>query len=376
MENSSVFSAPGRTEIGGNHTDHQHGRVLAAAVDLDVRATVTPNADGLIRVRSEGYEPFEVDLKQLEPVPAEKNSSRALVRGVAAGIAARGHKITGFDAEIISTVLPGSGLSSSAALEVLIATIINELDHCGLSAVEIAQIGQYAENVYFGKPSGLMDQTASAVGNLLAIDFADPAEPVVRPLNVDFGAFHHSLCIIDSGADHAGLTDEYAAITAELKKLCGFFGKEYLRDVDEGEFYAAVPALRERVGDRAVLRAMHVFEENRRVTAQVEALETGDFDRFLELIKASGRSSWTYLQNVVPAGSTVRQELALALALCEKALHGRGACRVHGGGFAGTIQAFVPEDMLREFQTEMEGYLGAGSCRVLHIRPEGGIRER
>lgn len=369
------FSAPGRTEIGGNHTDHQHGKVLAAAVNLAAKAAVAPNGDGMIRIQSEGYAYFEIDLSDLTPVSGERNTTMALVRGVAAGFAAQGHRVTGFDAYVSSSVLPGSGLSSSAAFEVLIGTVINELDACGLSPVEIARIGQYAENVYFGKPSGLMDQTASAVGNLLTIDFADPAAPAVRPLDVDFRAFGHSLCILDSGADHADLTAEYAAITAELKTICRYFGREVLREVEEERFYAELPALRRAAGDRAVLRAMHIFEENRRVDAEVAALEQGDFPAFLALVRASGRSSWLYLQNVVPTGSTVHQALAFTLALCERVLGGRGACRVHGGGFGGTVQAFVPTELLDEFKAETERVLGTGSCHVLTIRREGGIRE-
>lgn len=369
------FSAPGRTEIGGNHTDHQHGRVLAAAINLDTRAATASNGSNLIRIQSEGYAYFEVNLSNLEPEASEQGTAKALVRGVAARISQLGHNVTGFDACIVSDVLPGSGLSSSAAFEVLIGTIINERDRCGLTPVEIARIGQYAENVYFGKPCGLMDQTASSVGNLLTIDFSDPTAPDVKPLNVDFSVFGHSLCIIDSGADHSDLTGEYSSITDELKSVSRFFGKEYLREVNEEQFYASIPELRKTAGDRAVLRAMHVFEENRRVTAQVSALERGDFPAFLELVKASGRSSWLYLQNVVPTGSTVCQELALSLAVCEKLLGGRGACRVHGGGFAGTVQAFVPNDMLDEFKCRIESFLGEGSCHVMNIRREGGIKE-
>ena len=372
---TSIFSAPGRTEIGGNHTDHQHGKVLAAAVNLDTKAAVSPNKDGIIRVKSEGYDYFEIDLSHLEPVAAEKGTTGALVRGVAARISQLGHTVTGFDAYIVSTVLPGSGLSSSAAFEVLIGTIINVLDNCGLTPVEIAQIGQYAENVFFGKPSGLMDQTASSVGNMITIDFADNASPVVKPINADFSAFGHSLCIIDSGADHANLTDEYAAIPGELKKLCACYGKEYLRQIPEDEFYKGLVRARKTVGDRAILRAMHIYEENKRVDGEVKALESGDFDSFLSLVTESGRSSWLLLQNVTPAGQTEHQELAFSLAICEKLLGGRGACRVHGGGFAGTIQAFVPNDMLAQFKADIESYLGAGRCHVLNIRPQGGIKE-
>ena len=369
------FSAPGRTEIGGNHTDHQHGKILAAAINLDTKAAVCKNQNNVIRIKSEGYDYFEVDLKHLELSTEEYGTTAALAKGVAAGIAQLGHCITGFDAYIASTVLPGSGLSSSAAFEVLIGTIINEIDHCGLTPIEIAKVGQYAENVYFGKPSGLMDQLASSVGNLLAVDFADVTMPVVKPLDVDFNTFDHSLCIIDSGADHANLTDEYAAITEELKSVCGFFEKKFLRDVDEGAFYANMTSVRKKAGDRAVIRAMHIFDENKRVSAQVEALEKGKFNSFLDLVNDSGRSSWTYLQNVVPTGCTTHQDLAIALALCKKFLDGQGACRVHGGGFAGTIQAFVPNDMLNSFKTKINCYLGDNSCHVLNIRREGGIRE-
>ena len=369
------FSAPGRTEIGGNHTDHQHGKVLAAAVDLDTRAVVSRNEDSMIRIQSKGYEYFEIALAALVPLEEEKGTSAALVRGVAARIRQLGHTITGFDAYIESDVLPGSGLSSSAAFEVLIGTVINHLDHCGLSAVEIAQIGQYAENVFFGKPSGLMDQTASSVGNIITIDFEDTNHPVVRSIEVDFSDFGHSLCIIDSGADHANLTDEYASIPGELKKLCACYGKNYVREIPEERFYSGLVEARKIAGDRAVLRAIHIYEDNKRVEQEVKALEEKDFGTFLKLVNASGKSSWMLLQNVTPTGYTDHQELAFSLALCEKILGGRGACRVHGGGFAGTIQAFVPNDMLSRFKNEMETYLGVGRCHVLNIRPQGGVRE-
>ena len=369
------FSAPGRTEIGGNHTDHQHGKVLAAAIDLDTRAAVSPNRDGIIRIMSEGFDYFEIGLDRPEPVEAEKGTAAALVRGAAAGFRQRGHRVSGFDAYVESSVLPGSGLSSSAAFEVLIGTVINELDACGLHPVEIARIGQYAENVFFGKPCGLMDQTASAMGNLITIDFADTTAPVVTSLNVDFSAFGHSLCIIDSGAGHADLTEEYAAIPAELKALCACYGKEYLRELPEQEFFRGIARVRAIVGDRAVLRAMHIYQENRRVDAEIRALESGNFDVFLALVRESGKSSWTLLQNITPAGRTAHQELAFSLAICETLLRGRGACRVHGGGFAGTIQAFVPNDMLSQFSAEIETYLGAGSCHVLSIRRDGAVRE-
>ena len=377
MDKSYVFSSPGRTEISGNHTDHQHGCVLAGAVDLETTAEVTLNGTDLIRVFSDGFPPVEVKLSDLYPRREEYNTTAALVRGVAAAFDQRGAKLQGIDTVVHSTVLPGSGLSSSAAFEVLFGTIFNELFFGGkLSAVEIAQIGQYAENVYFGKPSGLMDQTACAVGGTIAIDFMAPEDPVIRPVCADFSGFGHSLCIIESGADHAGLTDEYAAIPAELSRLCGYFGKKYLREVPEEEFYLGISGARKFAGDRAVLRAMHIYDENRRVDAETAALESGRFDEFLRLVNGSGTSSWTLLQNITPAGSTRHQELAVALALCGRLLNGRGACRVHGGGFAGTIQAFVPNDMLEDFKTGIESSLGAGCCHILTIRREGGTRER
>ena len=352
-----IFSAPGRTELGGNHTDHQHGLVLAAAVTLDTKAAAAENNDGCIRVMSEGYAPVTVRLNELEMQPEERNTTAALVRGVAAGFVRRGYGVRGFDAYVVSDVLPGSGLSSSAAFEVLIGTVINALSGGALSPAEIARIGQYAENEYFGKPSGLMDQTASAVGGIVAIDFAECG---------------YALCIIDSGADHAELTEEYAAITNELKAVCRVFGKEHLREVDEHEFYARIAEVRRAAGDRAALRAAHVFNENKRCAEETAALGNGDFERFLQLVTESGRSSWMYLQNVIPTGSTARQELAFALLLCERLLGGRGAFRVHGGGFAGTVQAFVPVDMLAGFRAGIDAVLGAGSCHVLSIRHEGG----
>lgn len=364
-----LFSAPGRTEIGGNHTDHQLGRVLAGAVSLETVAAVAENGENIVRVQSEGYPRCEIALDDLSIRPAEFGTTAALIRGVAAGTGLR----KGFDAVVTSTVLPGSGLSSSAAFEVLLGVIANHLSGAGLTSVEIAQLGQRVENEYFGKPCGLMDQMASAVGGVITIDFADPAQPVVEHLNFDLAAQGHALCIIDSGADHADLTDEYAAIPREMKAVAAVFGKDVLREVREADFLSQLPAVRKAAGDRATMRALHFFAENRRVTEQVDALRAGDFDKFLRLVSESGRSSWLYLQNVVPTGATGHQELALSLALAQKLLNGRGACRVHGGGFAGTIQAFVPLDMLDAFKQGMEAVLGAGSCHVLSIRPEGGI---
>ena len=368
------FSAPGRTEIGGNHTDHQRGRVLAAAVNLDTVAAVRVNGTDTIRILSKGYPMSEVNVSELTPVDSEINSTPALIRGVAARFAQLGCKVEGFDAYCESTVLPGSGLSSSAAYEVLIGTIVNHLFFEGkVSQPEVAMIGQYAENVFFGKPCGLMDQMASAVGNLITIDFFDKENPVIKPVQVDFSAYGHALCIIDSGADHADLTDEYAAVPGEIKAVAAHFGKEVLTQIDEADFYAAIPALRKSCGDRAVMRAIHFYQENARVPQQVAALENGDFEGFLNLIKKSGYSSWMYLQNVIPAGYKQHQDVAVALGLCEHYLNGRGAYRVHGGGFAGTVQAFVPYDILDQFVAGIDGALGKGACHVLSIRPQGGV---
>ncbi len=368
------FSAPGRTEIGGNHTDHQRGQVLAAAVNLDARAAVRENGTAIIRIQSQGYPQNEVELTCLEPQPEEVNGTQSLIRGVAARFVQLGCPVRGFDAYIESTVLPGSGLSSSAAYEVLIGTILNGLFFENkVSQPEVARIGQYAENVFFGKPCGLMDQMASAVGNLVHIDFYDKENPVIRPVAVDFASFGHALCILDTRASHADLTEEYAAIPGEIQAVCAQFGKEVLTQIPEADFFAQIPALRKACGDRAVLRCIHFYQENARVPRQVEALEAGDFDAFLALIKESGYSSYMYLQNVIPAGYTQHQDVALALALCEKLLAGRGAYRVHGGGFAGTVQAFVPMDMLESFRSGMDAVLGEGACHVLNIRPQGGV---
>ncbi len=367
------FSAPGRTEIGGNHTDHQRGCVLAGAVDLDTVAAVKLNGLDCIRIQSQGYPLCTVSLEDLTPHAEEINTTAALVRGVAAKFVELGAKVQGFDAYVQSTVLSGSGLSSSAAFEVLLGTICNSLFlENKLPMPEIAKIGQYAENVYFGKPCGLMDQMASAVGNLVSIDFADPENPSITPVDFDFSKSGYALCIIDSKASHADLTDEYAAVPQDMKAIAGHFGQTALRAVPEETFYQAIPTLRQLFGDRAVLRAIHFYGDNSRVAAQVKALQRGDFDSFLGLVKESGRSSWMYLQNVVPAGYIARQDMAIALAMCHKLLADRGAYRVHGGGFAGTVQAFVPMDMLDAFRTGVDAVLGNGACHVLTIRPVGG----
>ncbi len=368
------FSAPGRTEVSGNHTDHQRGQVLAGAVNLDTVAAVRANHTNMIRIQSQGYPMCTVCLDELEPITAEINTTPALVRGVAARFVQLGCHVAGFDAYCESTVLPGSGLSSSAAYEVLIGTIINHLFFDGrVSPPEIAQIGQYAENVFFGKPCGLMDQTASAVGGLVTIDFADKDQPKIRPVHFDFSSTGHALCIIDSRADHADLTDEYAAVTLEMKAICDYFGKEVMTQIPEAEFYAAIPALRRLCGDRAVMRGIHEYNENRRVPQQVARLENGDFAGFLKLTKESGFSSWMYLQNVIPSGYVKHQAMAVALGLCEHYLQGKGAYRVHGGGFAGTVQAFVPFELLDSFRTGIDAALGEGACHVLSIRPQGGV---
>ena len=373
----ALFSAPGRTEIGGNHTDHQRGCVLAASVDLDILAAAAPTQSGVIRVLSQGYPMTEVDLRELTPRQDEVNTSAALIRGVAARMSEMGCDLrsSGLDVYMTSTVPKGSGLSSSAAYEVLIGTMLNELfwaGHC--TPVELAQIGQYAENVFFGKPCGLMDQTASSVGGVVAIDFADTAHPAVEKVDVDLHAYGYALCILDSGAGHEDLTGEYSAITEELRAVCRVFGKEVLREVPEEDFLAELPKVRAAAGDRAVNRAFHVYAENRRALAEKEALRQGDFDRFLTLVRESGRSSAMYLQNIIPTGSVTAQELMVTIALCERILEGRGAVRVHGGGFGGTAQAFVPLDMLVKFKAATEAALGPGCCHVVMIRPAGGIK--
>ena len=373
MQTIYRFSAPGRTEISGNHTDHQHGCVLAAAVNMQTTAEVTLRDDDCIRVASEGYAPVEIRLDDLSIHEDEKNTTAAIVRGVAAAFRQRGCELRGFDASVRSTVLPGSGLSSSAAFEVLIGVILNDCFMAEkVSPIAIAQIGQWAENVYFGKPCGLMDQMASSVGNIITIDFADPAHPAVEPVQVDFSKAGLALCILDSGADHADLTDEYAAIPSECRAVAAVCGGEVLRDVPFETFLAKLPECRKQCGDRAVLRAFHIYADNERVAKQVAALRADDFDTFLQLVTESGLSSWEYLQNVIPAGYKEHQEVAVTIAAAKHFLRGKGAVRVHGGGFAGTVQAFVPVEELAQFKEQMEAILGAGRCHVLSIRPEGG----
>lgn len=372
-----LYSAPGRTEIGGNHTDHNNGVVLAGSVNLDMVAVVSPNEENVIRVKSLGFDKIDdVDVNILTPQPREAEHSASLIRGVAKGIVDAGGKVGGFDCYSTSNVLRGSGLSSSAAFEVCIGAILrgeyNNNDMEKFSQVKIAQIGQYAENVFFGKPCGLMDQMASSVGNIITIDFASPAKPVVEPVAVDFSKAGLALCILDSGADHADLTDEYAAIPAECRAVAAVCGGEVLRDVPFETFLAKLPECRRQCGDRAVLRAFHVYADNDRVAKQVAALRDGNFDTFLCLVNESGCSSWEYLQNVIPAGYKEHQEVGVTIAAAKHLLGDKGAVRVHGGGFAGTVQAFVPVEMLDEFKAGMEAILGEGRCHVLSIRPEGG----
>lgn len=424
-----IFGAPGRTELGGNHTDHQHGIVLAAAVDRETLAAVSVRdwncklsggCSSVAKIYSDGYGEFSVDLADIEPKEAEYGTPQSLVRGVAAQFAEKGWLCPGFEAYIVSDVPGGSGLSSSAAFEVLIGNIINVLSgaagidvwqwrkdpeqadaapdssadssDCSIrfkgwslkeagsessfSPQDIAIFGQKAENVFFGKPCGLMDQMASSLGSVVAIDFADPDAPAVDPISFDFTSSGYSLCIVNCGADHADLTDEYAAITGELAKVCSIFGKKWLRDIPEAEFDARIAEVREKAGDRAVLRAMHVYTENKRARRMAEALKKGDFERFLELSGWSGISSWTLLQNVIPCGASQHQDLAFAYAYASKLLKGKGACRVHGGGFAGTIQAFVPNEMADAFCASMDAVLGEGAAQKMNINPlGGGLRE-
>ena len=374
-ENIELFSAPGRTEVGGNHTDHNHGKVLAASVDLDTAAAAAKRDDSVIVEKSFNFDALEVDISDLNIHTEEFGKSSGLIRGMCAGFVEYGYKIGGFNAASMSRVLSGSGLSSSAAYEVLIGTILNHLYNDGkVSAVDIAKIAQFAENKYFGKPCGLMDQMASSVGSFITIDFKDPSEPIIKKVNFDFASCGHALCIIDTGGDHADLTDDYAAVRGEMEQAAEVFGKNVLRDVDETEFMRNISLVREKVNDRAVLRAMHFYAENKRAEAEVKALESGDFNAFKELVTESGRSSYMYNQNVFTTKDVAHQGVSLALAMCEYLLKGKGAWRVHGGGFAGTVQAFVPVDMLDDFCEKIEAVFSKGSCHVLSIRPFGGIK--
>lgn len=367
-----IYSAPGRSEVGGNHTDHQHGCVLAAAVNLDAIAVVG-RVDNKIKVLSDDFDIAPINLEDLEIKKAEEGTSEALIRGVCARLKELGYNVGGFNAFITSDVLMGAGLSSSAAFETIIGTIISGLyNDMTIDPVVIAQVGQYAENVYFGKPCGLMDQCASSVGSLINIDFNDVAKPIVNKVDVDFSKFGHSLCIVDTKGSHADLTDEYAAIPMEMKKVANYFGKEFLREVDEEDFFNDIAGARKSCQDRAVLRAIHLFEENKRVDQEVKALNNSDFETFKKVVKESGDSSYKFLQNVYANCDVQNQSVSIGLAMSEKIIGRNGVCRVHGGGFAGTIQAFVKDEFVTAYKTEIERVFGKGSCHVLKVRKYGG----
>ena len=364
-----LISAPGRTEIGGNHTDHNRGRVLAAAVNLDTAAAVAPRDDMTVSLHSEGYPAIRIDLNELDIAEDEKGTTAALIRGVAAGMKERGYRIGGFDAAVTSTVASGSGLSSSAAFEVLICAILDRLYNGSvIPFAEKAKISQYAENAYFGKPCGLLDQMASAAGGLVTVDFG-PDEPDIKAMNFDFAANGYALVVVATGGSHADLTDCYAAIPAEMKAAAAKLGGTVLRDIPEAEFIRNAGKLRAELGDRPVMRAFHFYRENERVVRQVNALEKNDLRAFLDEITDSGRSSFMYLQNVYARPE--EQGLSLALCIAEGILKEDGAWRVHGGGFAGTTLNFVPQKKLDEFVTAMEEAFGKGCCHILDIRPEG-----
>lgn len=367
-----IYSAPGRSEVGGNHTDHQHGCVLAAAINLDAIAVVG-KVENTIKILSDNIDIAPIEINDLAVKKEEFGTSEALIRGVCARLKELGYLIGGFNAYITSDVLMGAGLSSSAAFETLIGTIISGMyNYMNIDPVLIAQVGQYAENVYFGKPCGLMDQCASSVGGLINIDFRDIEKPIVRKVAVDFTKFGHSLCIVDTKGSHADLTNEYAAIPSEMKKIANYFGKDFLVEVDENEFFNNLAKVRKVCQDRAVLRAIHLFGENKRVENQVMALNKGDFEEFKKLIKASGDSSYKFLQNVYADCDVQNQSISIGLALSERILGDNGVCRVHGGGFAGTIQAFVKDENVTMYKEEIEKVFGSGSCHILKVRKYGG----
>lgn len=371
----NIMSAPGRTEVCGNHTDHNNGKVLAASINLDAIAVVSKNDDNIIRVKSKGHKMNVVDLDDLVPNEANFGSSTTLVQGVAATIKNLGYTVAGFDACTTSDVMGGSGLSSSAAFEVLLGSILSYMFNDGkISPVEIAKVAQYSENVFFGKPCGLLDQMASSVGTFVTIDFKSTKDPVIKKIDFDFSKSGHSLCIVDTHGNHSDLTDDYAAVRAEMESVAQALGKNVLREVSYKEFFAALPELTGRVNDRAILRAIHFFNENKRVEKAVECLENNDFEGFKQVIIDSGRSSFMLNQNVYTPKNPTEQKLSLALAISKELLDGKGAWRVHGGGFAGTIQAFVPNDMLDVYKKTIEGVFGEGSCHVLIIRPVGGTQ--
>ena len=369
-EKVCLISAPGRTEIGGNHTDHNHGRVLAASVNLDALCAVSPREDLLVHFDSEGYAPITLSLEELAPREEEQGTTAALIRGVASGMKDAGYAIGGFDAVVTSTVAGGSGLSSSAALEVMLTGVFDGLyNRFEMPYVQRAQISQRAENVFFGKPSGLLDQMASAAGGLVTVDFRDPARPEIETLSYDFAGRGYALVVVATGGSHANLTDHYAAIPQEMKAVAGYYGQETLRGVTAEQLLADAGELRRRYGDRAVMRAFHFVLENDRVPEQVAALREDRMPDFLQLIIDSGRSSFMYLQNVFADNRD--QSLSLALCMAERLLAGNGAWRVHGGGFAGTTLNFVPLDQVETFVAVMNRTFGDQACMVLNIRPAG-----
>ncbi len=368
----SLFSAPGRSEIGGNHTDHNHGLVLAAGISLDAIAIASKNDEGIVRVKSAGYPMDTVNCNELEPCRKECGKSQAIVRGIVARFKELGYNVGGFDATTSSQVLSGSGLSSSAAFEVLVGTILNHLYNDGkVPMPEIAKIAQYSENVYFGKPCGLLDQMACAVGGFVSIDFEDTSKPVINAIDFDFAKSGHSLVIVDTKGSHSNLTDDYAAVRGEMESVAEFFGKKVLREVDKEDVIRFAADVSKNLGERAVLRALHFFGENEKVIAQTDALLKNDFEAFKKLIIASGRSSYMYNQNVYTCKNPTNQPLSLALCVSEQLLEGKGAWRVHGGGFAGTIQAFVPDELVGTYTAEMKNIFGDDSCYVLSIRKGG-----
>ena len=370
-----IYSAPGRSEIGGNHTDHQNGEVLAASINLDAIAIVKPLSENIVKVVSDNYPMITIDLSDLELKKEEAETTTALIKGVLAGFAERGYSIGGFQTYVTSDVLIGAGLSSSAAFETLIGTILSGLyNDMKVSAVEIAIIGQYAENVYFGKPCGLMDQMACSVGNLVHIDFADKKNPVIEGVCCDLGKYGYSLCITDTKGSHADLTADYAAVPAEMKAVAALLGKEVLHGTTMEDLYEKAADIRAKVGDRGFLRALHFINENLRVQSEVQALKEENFEEFLDVVKASGNSSYKYLQNVYTNHDVQSQNVSIALAVSETVLGKDGVCRVHGGGFAGTIQAFVKDEAVERYQNAMNRIFGAGSCNVLKIRKYGGMK--
>lgn len=370
-----ITSAPGRTEVCGNHTDHNNGKVLAASVNLDAVAVASKNDEDVVRVKSDGHAMNVVDTSELLPDEAEFGHSTAMVRGVVAKIAGLGYKIGGFDCVTTSDVIGGSGLSSSAAFEVLLGTTLSYLYNDGvINSVEIAKTAQYSENVFFGKPCGLLDQMASSVGTFVTIDFESTENPKIKKVDFDFSKSGHALCIVDTGGSHSDLTDDYAAVRGEMESVAQAMGKDVLREIDFEDFKKAVPSLMGRVSDRTLLRAFHFYRENERVEKAIAALESNNFDDFKKVINESGRSSYMYNQNVYTPKNPAEQKISLALCISEGILGVDGAYRVHGGGFAGTIQAFVPAELLEEYKNSIETVFGKGSCHVLIIRPVGGTR--